>query len=147
MLLVCNRRRNGALDWSPPGGVIDEGELLIEGLGREVIEETGLSVVRWHGPIYEIEATAPEMGWHLRVEAHLALGCSGSLVVDDPDGIVIGAEYASPDRCEELMAGAPRWVSEPLLGYLAAPDGGPQRYAYRISGDRSAPVVERTDPS
>ena len=26
LLLVANRRRNGAVDWSPPGGVIDDGD-------------------------------------------------------------------------------------------------------------------------
>ena len=26
LLLVANRRRSGAVDWSPPGGVIDDGE-------------------------------------------------------------------------------------------------------------------------
>ena len=43
LLLVRNRRRNGALDWSPPGGVIDAGESVLEGLTREVEEETGLT--------------------------------------------------------------------------------------------------------
>jgi 8-oxo-dGTP diphosphatase len=31
------------------------------------------------------------MGWHLRVEAHLAVAYEGELRVDDPDGIVVDA--------------------------------------------------------
>ena len=31
VLLVQNRRRNGSHDWTPPGGVIDEGESLLDG--------------------------------------------------------------------------------------------------------------------
>ena len=42
VLLVQNRRRDGRLDWSPPGGVIDTGETLLDGLTREVEEEIGL---------------------------------------------------------------------------------------------------------
>ena len=73
LLLVQNRRRDGRLDWSPPGGVIDEGETLIEGLTREVAEETGLAVTSWSEPIYRIEALAPGLGWDLTVEVHRAL--------------------------------------------------------------------------
>ena len=50
VLLVRNQRRNGDLDWTPPGGVIDEGEDLLAGLAREVEEETGLVVTEWEGP-------------------------------------------------------------------------------------------------
>src|SRR5690606_28132212 len=87
LLLGRHRRRNGAHDWSPPGGVIDEGETLIEGLTREVAEETGVVVSRWQGPVYEVEVDAPGLGWHLRVEAHLALETAGEVRVADPDGI------------------------------------------------------------
>ena len=78
VLLVQNRRRDGRLDWSPPGGVIDEGETLVGGLTREVEEETGLRVAAWDGPTYEIRAVAPDMGWSLSVEAYLATDVAGS---------------------------------------------------------------------
>ena len=60
VLLVQNRRRNGSHDWTPPGGVIDEGETLLEGLTREVQEETGLRVTEWAGPVYEVRCEAPD---------------------------------------------------------------------------------------
>ena len=44
LVMVANRRRDGSIDWTPPGGVIDAGEALLEGLAREVREETGLEV-------------------------------------------------------------------------------------------------------
>ena len=44
LLLVRNQRRNGATDWSTPGGVIDATDAsLLAGLTREVEEETGLA--------------------------------------------------------------------------------------------------------
>ena len=72
LLLVRNKRRDGSHDWSTPGGVIEEGEELLAGLAREVEEETGLVVTEWAGPVYEVLIVAPEMGWRLRVEAHVA---------------------------------------------------------------------------
>jgi 8-oxo-dGTP diphosphatase len=41
-LLAIRRRDNGR--WEPPGGVLEVGETLHEGLRREVEEETGLAI-------------------------------------------------------------------------------------------------------
>src|SRR3954454_16398899 len=75
LLLVQNRRRNGSLDWRPPGGGIEvgEGETLLEGLTREVEEETGVRVTEWVGPLYAVDAEAPGLGWRLHAEVHLAV--------------------------------------------------------------------------
>lgn len=140
ILLVRNRRRDGRLDWSPPGGVIDRGETLLTGLTREVEEETGLRVAGWSGPAYRIEAHAPDMGWHLAVEAHHADGFAGEVRIDDPDGIVVEARFVPADEAVVLLAGAPRWVREPLATWLeaglgAGPAGvGPARWSYRVTG-------------
>ena len=52
ILLVRNRRRNGDHDWTTPGGVVDAGETVLEALGREVTEETGLIVSSWSTALY-----------------------------------------------------------------------------------------------
>jgi 8-oxo-dGTP diphosphatase len=119
LLLVHNRRRNGHEDWTPPGGVIDEGESVLEGLTREVFEETGFTVTEWGGPLYEVSCRAPEMGWNLRVEVHLALAFEGTLHVDDPDGIVVDARFVAPADLGAQLAGSQRWVSEPLVEWVA----------------------------
>ena len=55
LLLVRNQRRGGYEDWSTPGGVIDADDgSLLDGLTREVEEETGLRVTCWEGPLYEV---------------------------------------------------------------------------------------------
>jgi 8-oxo-dGTP diphosphatase len=143
LLLVRNRRRNGDEDWSPPGGVIDEGETLLAGLTREVAEETGVVVTRWAGPAYEVEVEAPGLGWHLRVEAHVAVEFAGSVRVDDPDGIVVDAAFVDPAACDDHLAGCRPWVSEPLTAWLAErwdPDRAP-RFRYLLDGDDPAVAV------
>jgi 8-oxo-dGTP diphosphatase len=137
LLLVRNVRRGGATDWSTPGGVIDASDAsLRDGLTREVEEETGLRVTAWEGPVYEVRAVAPEMGWSMRCEVHRALAFEGELAVDDPDGIVVEARFAAPGDCRAFLAlGAP-WVREPLVEWIEHRWGpsDARAYAYDVFG-------------
>jgi 8-oxo-dGTP diphosphatase len=119
VLLVRNLRRGGLEDWSTPGGVIDDGDAdLLTGLTREVEEETGLHVREWSGPLYEVRAHAPDMGWVMRCEVHLAVAFDGDVTVDDPDGIVVEALFVPPSECGTLLASCAPWVGEPLAQWL-----------------------------
>ena len=94
LLMVRNVRRGGFEDWSTPGGVVDaEDASVLDGLAREVFEETGLTVTAWEGPVYEVHAVAPDMGWRMRCEVYRVAAYEGEVVVDDPDGIVVEAEF------------------------------------------------------
>jgi 8-oxo-dGTP diphosphatase len=144
LLLVRNRRRNGSVDWSPPGGVIDHGETLIDGLSREVAEETGVVVSGWKGPVYEVVVEAPGLGWRLRVEAHLAVDFAGDLLIDDPDGIVEEATFVAPDACAGHLDGCHPWVAEPLAAWLAERWDDGRSFRYHVDGaDMAGAVVTR----
>jgi 8-oxo-dGTP diphosphatase len=143
LLLVKNLRRDGGVDWSPPGGVVEvaEGEDVADGLTREVAEETGIIVSAWEGPVWEVEAIAEEMSWHLRVEVHRALAWEGELSVDDPDGIVVDARFVPVEECALQMADAWLPTHEPLAAWLAERWTDRRRYRYRVDGSARASMV------
>ncbi|MEI7887707.1 MAG: NUDIX domain-containing protein [Actinomycetes bacterium] len=136
VLLVENLRQNGKSDWTTPGGVIDPGESLLEGLTREVREETGLEVVRWSGLLYEIRVEAPGLEWRLRVEVHLAQEVAGEVTLgQDPDGIVIGSDWVSAQACDDRLRHAQPWVREPLLEWITERFETPRLFEYELHGD------------
>jgi ADP-ribose pyrophosphatase YjhB (NUDIX family) len=137
LLLVQNRRRDGSFDWSPPGGVVEEheGESVRDGLTREVVEETGLVVSVWEGPVYEVEVRAEGLGWSLRVEVYRAAEYSGELAIADPDGIVVDARFVASDAWPAHFDGAHPWVREPVVAYLSPGAEDPERiFRYRLDG-------------
>lgn len=134
LLLVANRRRDGRVDWSTPGGVVDEGETLLEALSREVHEETGLAVATWSQMCWTTEVHFVDLEMHLEVEVHLAATYDGHLVLDDPDGIVVEAHFLDTATVHARLDGSPPWVAEPMRRWVDEPWSGCRHFEYRALG-------------
>ena len=134
LLLVANRRRDRSVEWTPPGGVIDPGETLLQGLAREVQEETGLVVNTWDRRCYCVTVDAPDMGWQLKVEAWEASAVTGNILIADPDGIVEEARHATHAVALGLLQASPPWVHTPVAAWLA--DTVEEHYRFVLRGER-----------
>ncbi len=147
LLLAANRRRQGTLEWTPPGGVIDDGESVTEGISREVLEETGLRVPEWERCHYTVTVTAPDMGWEMTVESWFATAAHGTIALNDPDRIVEQALFVDVDHVDSLLVDSPPWVRIPVMAWISSGMQPIPTYAFDVRGaDRATARIEQRSP-
>jgi 8-oxo-dGTP diphosphatase len=94
--LAIQRRDNG--HWEPPGGVLEPGESLLDGLLREVREETGLTVEPG-----QLSGVYQNMSQDIVAMVFRCTAASGQRTTSDETSRV---EWLSPNQFKELMTEA-----------------------------------------
>jgi 8-oxo-dGTP diphosphatase len=147
VLLVLQGARGEEPFWALPGGIVEDGELVVEGLVREVAEETGLVVqpgllafvreVDERRPA-RLTPRHPPVGYHLTVWVFEAASWSGEVAADDPDGYVHEARFVPRrDAIERLRHTS--WL-EIVADYL---DGRVEQGSVDCERRREDGTVER----
>jgi hypothetical protein len=83
----------------------------------------------------------------MRCEVHLAVKFDGDLRLDDPDGIVVEAEFVPVDSCGGHLEACAQWVREPLQQWLEQrwQPGSGHGFHYEVRGtSRETMNVVRT---
>jgi 8-oxo-dGTP diphosphatase len=119
ILLVQQGLGEEGLHWSLPGGILEDGELLPEGIAREVLEETGVEILTLGRLAYVLQvdsrqpprfrrSSGSEIGYLVTVWTFEVEAWRGDLDPRDPDGVVHEAAFV---RREDALArlGAVWW--------------------------------------
>ena len=129
VLLVGNDWQGyGKVRWTLPGGVVERGESTIDALGREVLEETGLSITRVHGLAYSVHVEDQRRNDRAISFAFVA-EYDGLLNPRDPDGFIVEARFVPAEEVRAIVPLPP--LRDPLVDFLT--DRVPGRF-YSYAG-------------
>jgi 8-oxo-dGTP diphosphatase len=107
------------LCWGLPGGQVEPGEELLAGLQREVLEETGLTLVGTPTIAFVIQVLRQtEVGIQEWLACHFACEVAGQISPQDPDGLVLSAHWVEEQTALEYLGTDSQYDCEPLRRWL-----------------------------
>ena len=129
--LLCRHEKSGREYWLLPGGGVNSGESLVEGLRRELAEEVGIGDdLTFEGPVAVVDSIAPKRAFVGRHVVHIifAADLSGRSLerVNSKDAAVRGHRLFDPAELDDVVLHPPiqrflgRWQPGDPAVYLGA---------------------------
>ena len=127
LLLVRQAGPGEEPHWSLPGGILEDGELVSEGLAREVGEETGIRILELGALAYAVQldsrrpprfrrSTGAEVGFLATIWTFEVGSWEGDVRARDPDGVVLEAVFVPRTEAVERLATV--WWHTSSVAYL-----------------------------
>jgi 8-oxo-dGTP diphosphatase len=154
-------RRNGKLllvqqqdptdplpSWGLPGGQVEPGEELLVGLQRELLEETGLTLLGTPTIAFVVQVLREtEEGMQESLACHFACEVTGQIGPQDPDGLVLSAHWVDEHVALEHLGMLSWYDCEPLRLWLCGEAAPGTVYTARREGFfiRAEPVSVKED--
>ena len=120
--------------WGLPGGQVELGEELLIGLGRELLEETGLTLVGTPTIAFVVQILRQTLEGHQQwLVCHFACEVEGHLGPHDPDGLVLSAHWMEEQTALEHLGTDPQYQCEPLRCFLRGEAAPGTVYTFTIA--------------
>ncbi|HZO73457.1 MAG TPA: NUDIX hydrolase [Ktedonobacteraceae bacterium] len=120
--------------WWLPSGQVELGEGLLAGLAREVLEETGLTVVGTPTIAFVVQVLRHRgEGLQQWFVCHFACEVAGNLGPQDPDGLIVSAHWVQEQVALEHLGKNSDYDCEPLHRWLCGEAAPGAVYTVKIN--------------